>query len=323
MSLQAATKIENALSWDDEFLTWFSSLGIPIFEKRHNLGGFSYFHFEAQFKTADGRQCSTHGRSQNRKLAAVKAAAECIERKFLTEFYIELGDDETIPRSLRTSNGWAIHRTLDEAKNAALSEAKERHLLLKSFFTFGWNGFHLVQKIESEGTDLYFLLTRFRLENYASGIVVAKSKKHSGVSFGYCFGPTDSAASSQFWEPAIYEAIDKTIVLNGRPIDLSADPKSWLLAEIKYYLENPFDISVLKNENLPIHETSLEKPSIRHFDLSKKFGLNFPLFASFAFGGNYIPLFCNSRLTENDRQYVDRILRANGLSEIPERHPIL
>ncbi len=314
---------DQAGTWENQFLSWFSSLGISTFERKHQLGAFAYHYFETQFVTSDGRPCSTHGRSQSRKLAAIKAIAEYVERRFMTEFFMTESAAKNFSRSFRTSNGWAVHQSQDAAEAAAISEALERHLLLRAYCKHGWNGFRLIQKIEADGMDLYFLLSRVTAGGRAAGFVAAKSKLYPGVSFGYCLGDLSEFHAMRFWESALFEAVDKIILLKGLPIDLSLDPASWLLAEVKHYLETPFDVGAFSSATGELIETPLPAPTLMHFDLKKKWKLEFPLQAVFANGGGLIPLFSAGRLSSEEQEALRGVLAVNGIDRIPERHPIL
>lgn len=322
-ALKSGSPAAQAETWEDQLLNWFSSLGIPAFERQHQLGAFTYHYFETAFLTPDGRPCSTHGRSQSRKLAAIKAIAEYVERRFMTEFFMTDSAAKNFSRSFRTSNGWAVHQSQAAAEKAAVSEALERHLLLKAYCAHGWSRFRLIQKIESDGMDLYFLLSRFTAGGRAAGLVAAKSKLYPGVSLGYCLGSFSEIHAMRFWESALFEAVDKIILLKGEPIDLSLDPGSWLLAEVKHYLETPFDVGVFSSATGELTETPLPAPALVHFDLKKKWNLDFPLHASFAHGGGLIPLFSAAGISTEEQETLRGILAANGIDNIPERHPVL
>ena len=332
--------------WEDMFLSWFAGQGIAMSERSLQLGGFRYHHFSTLFEAPDKRACTCHGRSQDRKIAAVKCAAETIERKFMARFFndstatlrapkvqyedaklIRLETDEERPLpppGLRTSNGWAIHQTREQSEQGAFREALERHLLLKSYLKYGWNGFQQIELMKTDDMALHFLVSRFSSNGLVAGLVVAKSPLYTGVSFGYCLGQMDEARSTLFWESAIFEAIDKILTLGGRKVNISFDPDSWIYREIQHYLESPFDEALLSGTDKP-HEPEEPRNFYLHsFDLGSTFGLNFPLFASYAWGENLIPLFHKSKATGAARQYLEDALTMNGLSlEIPERHPVL
>ncbi len=316
----ANQKISEPLSWEDQFLSWFSTLEIPMAEKQLKLGGLEYFHFATLLHRNDGGTFGGFGSDQSRKLAALKSAAESIERLEMLEYF---GSSKcNIPKAFHTSNGWAVQSSLEVANEKAFSEALERHLLLKSFFSRGWSGFNCIQKIEGPEVDLYLLTTQFSHGGHMAAMVIAKSHLYRGVSFGYGLGRVDQMSQAVFWQSAIYEAVDKILVLAGR--DPKPSSKNWIREEIEFYLTNNFDFSILPQIRKPSYvECVVGEVHFETIDLSKKYNLQFPLFASFASGSGLIPLFTKSMLDSDEIRYLENILAANNIFEVPERHPIL
>ena len=58
-------------------------------------------------------------------------------------------------------------------------------------------------------------------------------------------------------------------------------------------------------------------------DLGRSYGVDFPLYAAFSHGGNLIPLFWKSELDNAGQEIVKTVLDANGIVNLPERHPVL
>jgi hypothetical protein len=308
---------------EDAYLSWFAGRGIPVEERRLSLGGFSYYQFTASFQAGD-RSTTSHGRSEVRKLAALKCTSECVERQFVASQFRNSNEQGLPPKALRTTNGWAVHQDLSAAKEAAYREALERHLHLKSFLTYGWAGFRLCDRIEGNGLTLYFLTSRFIAEGLIAGLAVAKSPLYAGVTFGYTVGRVGEEASTNFWESAIYEAIDKILALNGAPIDISGNPTSWIVSEIKHYLEAPFELALLQaGKGFSPEQCSAAPGRIQSFDLAAHHDLRFPLYAAYVAGGDLIPLFSKPRLSTEDFEYLAPILKKNGIGDLPERHPVL
>jgi len=127
-----------------------------------------------------------------------------------------------------------------------------------------------------------------------------------------------------FWENAIFEAIDKILTLNGRSVDLTLSPDSWIATHTKEFLETSFDWNLLNKDSVGI---SVEPPlqiSVKTFDLAEKLGLPFSFFASYAWGKDLIPLFNKESLSAEGLSVVQNILKVHGLDgNLPERHPIL
>lgn len=319
-----AMPIENLLcNPQDELLSWFAKSGAPMNESVFRLGALSYFQFSSSFKTNTVRHCGAFGRSQDRKMAAIKCVAEFVERKAMMDFFSDRGND-LLPASFHTSNGWAVHFERAEAQKRSYLEALERHLLLLSYLKFGWNGFRLIQKIESSELDLYFLLSRFSAEGFISGLVAAKSPLYPGVSFGYCIGKEADTQKATFWESALFESIDRILTLNGEKIDLSTDPNSWLKKEAKAYLETPFDFSCLQNGFSKSIAIKRPQYSTRTFNVADWYGIPNSFYAAFSWGEDLIPIFHKAALDTTATNYLRTIFERNGLSiEIPERHPVL
>ena len=127
-----------------------------------------------------------------------------------------------------------------------------------------------------------------------------------------------------YWESAIFEAIDKVLALGGGPVGISHNPRSWILSEIKFFLENPFDInSLYLGMEIPAEQCAAEPGAVHLHDLALTYSLPFPLFAAHVFGGDLIPLFTKSRLCGEARSYLQPLLAKSGITEIPQRHPVL
>lgn len=322
----AASRLHNTdLSWERSFLDWFSRLPeVALFEYRRELGGFHYHQFISRFHMGNGRVCGAFGRSQDRMQAAIKCAAEYVERKAMLDYFSAYAG--SLPLELHTSNGWAVHRSAALAKEAAIREVMERHLLLKSYLALGWSGFRLVDVIETPEIKLHFLTAAHRTDDDLAGLVAAQSPQYPGVSFGYCLGPAADVSEIVFWESGLFEAIDRILMLDGERIDLSLDPQSWILKTSKELLEDSFDPSYLREGR---DQVSFIEPGwsmdIEVFDLTERWKLGFPLFAAYAHSSKHIPLFPPTDLQAETAAYLRSVLNANGIEkcDFPLRHPIL
>lgn len=340
--MEALARVEHS-PWEHQFLKWFAQTGLPLEEQRLALGGLSYFHFSTGFRGPSGRLYSAHGCSPNRTLAAVKCAAEYVERDYMLKFFksqsscvpaartsfmlghLKSGKMESLalpPYNLRTSNGWAVHSDRALARQNAYLEALERHLLLKSYFKLGWSGFRQVHCTEGSDLSLYFLLSRYVSKGYAGGLVVAKSALYPGISVGHTIGEINSAEGAEFWESALYEAVTKILVLQGQPFPTDVD-SSWLEAETKSLLDTPWS----KPDFSEASDFIEDRPSFCNLmmvDLDRELKLGFPLYAAFAWGGTMIPLIHRSVVALSTIEYLAPIFDLNGMAlEIPERHPVL
>jgi len=309
-------------SWEDSFLEWFSELGISMCEIKLKLGALEYYHFSTLNKMHPLKKLiSGFGSHQNRKVAALKCAAETLERTEVLEYF---STDLSTPAQLQTSNGWAVHGSKNQAQCKAFGEALERHLLLKSFFLYGWDGFKLVQKIETDSMTIFLNVGKYTYQGQVPILAAVKSKKFVGVSFGYGLGELDQMNSSDFWISAIFEACDR-VLISGAGIK-TAPTNNWIREELHYFLNTPFDFSVFKENSDPLFfelEKNIATVDLVTLDLGKKKNLDFPLYAAFASGGNLIPLFTKKNLDPKTSAYLLPILNSHQIFEIPERHPIL
>lgn len=277
-------------SWEDQFLNWIAGLGIIITEDQRQIGGLRYFHFASQGQFGGSKALTGFGSHPNRKIAAIKCAAELIERRTMINFFEQ--NDHAIPALDQSSNGWAVHSSKDLSIEKAFNESIERHLLLKAYLTQGWQGFSFVDRMTVDGNELTFLISKYKVENKIAGMVICKSSIYAGVSFGYNLGNLADLQNTDFWQPAIFEAVDRILTLKGEPYPIGDE--NWIRKDIKYFLETPFDFTEIKT--LPrfqvgqITNCDIGSPQIQSFDLSRKYNLDFPLFAAFVHGGNLIPL---------------------------------
>ncbi len=333
-AVQPEQKTSTQEMMENQLLEWFAGLRLNLREQRLSIGDFEYINFSAFKKMPSGGYLSSHGRSTSRRTAAIKCAAEMIERQFMLDSFQATHHNVTAPDSIEaqalpqkdfwTSNGWAVHFDKNTSQRKSLDEALERHLLLKSFLNSQWQGFNPAHQIKSSEIELYFYSSQFSLKEKVAGMVIAKSPLYEGVSFGYCLGSKSDITQLSFWENAIFEAIDKILTLKGNSVDLSQSPDSWIAAHTKEFLETPFDLDALNTAPLTEIKDSIPEFFVKTFDLAEKWNLPFPFFASFTWGGNLIPLFDKASLTPMGTQHLESVLALNGLSKrIPERHPIL
>jgi hypothetical protein len=327
---------------ENRFLDWFGGLGVPISEELMTAGHLEYFNFSCFSSQSSGRVVSSHGRSVNRRGAALKCAGEFVERRAMNEFFancgastlaskvnLDTGARETEfvrlpPKSVFSSNGWAVHTEQKAAATTAINEALERHLLLKSFLKFGWAGFNLIHKTQGDDISLWFLSSKLESYGKISGLVVAKSANYPGVSFGYCLGKTTEVQTSAFWDSGLFEAVDKFSMLRGRTIDLCFDLDCWMLARTKKYLETPFDFSVLPDRADECIPCDQQEIFIKEIDLTAKWNLKFPLYAAFSWGKGIIPLFDTSDASLSTSIYLGESLAANDIrGQLPVESPVL
>jgi hypothetical protein len=321
MNVAAPIKTDTSLrDWEDELLSWYADKKTPMLETVLQLGGLKYFHFSSSFSVADGRRAHSFGNDIDRRFAILKCAGEALERQAMVLYFIDHADQ--FPKPFRNSNGWAVHFLPEKARRKSMREALERHLLLKSFIEFGWSGFNHIQTIEADDIAIYLFSSRYTCQGLCAGLAVAKSEKFDGISLGNTVGEISEMPSSDFWYPAIFEAADK--ILLGEEGAEPIKGTSWIHRETNRFLVEPFDISIFGQDSSQSYlECAAGDFHVETIDLSRKLGLSFPFYAAFTSGGNLIPLCWRSELDLEGFEYLDPILMKNGITEFPERHPIL
>lgn len=315
--------IENKLmqSFAESFKGDFSEFKFQILEKE-------YFTFSAlEFLPDDDFDCG-FGASYERQSAAVKAIAEFFERKAARLFFANVNKNLVQHqgqayafKAFQTTNGWAVHQTLEQAKNAGYTEALERHILLCSFIQSGWDGFTLIDQKETSDVKFYSVVSKYSCNGYKAGIAIAKSKKLSGVTFGYLCAKENEILKSPKWEHAMFEALGQIEMHLKIENKKSLKPTGSLEEMAQWYLLTKWVEPNFSSqpESIKLKDIS---PNFYEEDLSKTSSA--PLIASYCYGGGLLPLFFPVNLNEHSKKYVTDILSANGLSNlIPERHPVL
>jgi hypothetical protein len=290
--------------------------GAFIIEKESSLERENYFLAQVQSHDIAG-----FGRASTKRLALVKAIAEFYERRLMREvFSNELSN---VPKVLQTSNGFAVHFTQDQATQAATNETIERHLLQYSFLKDGWNGFELISKKTIGEESLTLAASRYEINGLRAGIIIATSRLFPGVSFGYFVDQADQIEFSPRWSHAVSEAVDK--IEPFLKLEKSARSKDLMPIEqgILNWMMAPKDKMDLVEggiiQSLPA--TSIET---RTFDLSERWGLDFPLYGAYSFSENLLPLIVVDRVAQNSSDLILKILKKFDLpAHIPERNPVL
>lgn len=275
-----------------------------------------YFLAQAQIHSLAG-----FGRAPTKRLAFIKTIAECYERRLMHEaFKNELS---LTPKVLQTSNGFAIHFTPVQAEKAASTEAIERHLLQYSFFKDEWKGFELIDCKNINEEQLSFVLSKYSINGFRAGMVIATSKRFPGASFGYFADQAKRIESSPKWTHAISEALDKIEPFlkhaEQTPISALQPIEQGIL---RWMSEPSYKMEFCKKGSLQIlPEASVET---QIFNLSQRWNLDFPLYGAYSCSSHLLPLLVVDRIRSTDRNLITGILNNFGLSsKIPRRNPVL
>lgn len=282
----------------------------------------SYLDNEKYFlASAQSQKIAGFGRGPTKRLALIKAVAEFYERRLMREAYAN--ELSSIPKALQTSNGFAVHFSQKAADEAACNESIERHLLQYSFLKNGWNAFELIGQNTVGENSLTFVASRYSINGLRAGMVLARSKRFPGISFGYFVDQSDKIASSPRWSHAIFEAIDKIEPF----LELARSSSDLELMPIEQGILNWMNTS---HEEIDFvrggFSQNLASPrlEIRNFDLAERWGLDFPLFGSYCSSADLLPLLVVDRIDKHESAVIIKTLGAFGLPAIlPKRNPVL
>ena len=117
---------EPKASYPDEILDWIADQDVDFIEDKFSFSGKDIFRFQASIKS-DQTTLYSFGRAQNRKSAAIKAAAELIERVAYHRF---VKSDTKLNLGLTAQNGsWQITSYTSLTDTINLSHLDEQILL--------------------------------------------------------------------------------------------------------------------------------------------------------------------------------------------------
>lgn len=322
-------------------VSWFMNQAkAPLRMDEKNIGGHRYYLCSSELADEAG-VVPVCGRGVTKLQAATRCIGEWLERKAAFEFFRSQADSvetrilstdagseilissaveesSSLPMEFWTTNGWAVHTNQNISVKNGLYEALERSLLISSFLRWGWQGFIEIGKASVDGMNIRSCLSRYKTDHLSAGFAICADPVTQGLSFGHFCENTDLILQSLKWAQALYEAMDKF----DADLDhiMSRDP---LAADAVWYLKNAVDFKLSddKTEQEKFKFTSCRLHSI---NLTKKWDLPFPLFASFVFGGDLMPLFVPRELTDDGRRFVIHLANSLGFDPvIPERMPVL
>jgi len=320
-------------------LQWVSTQESSFIEDKFSFAGKTIHRFQGSTESGPLKLYS-FGRSQDRGLAAVKAAAELLERLVFIDFtknqvplnlglIVENGSwslekseaATTIERSFFNSNGWAVGSTAKDAINRALRESLERHILLFSFLKDGWSGFYQINETKISDISLRSLISKYSVAGFSAGLGICQAPQFPGASFGYLCDHQDQILTSSRWEQVFYESYDYLRMKMANP--LTSHQGDLIGRELEYFLSTPFEVEF---NNTPEYKeiTSKISTKLAVMDLKEHLGLPFSFYAAVVHGGDLLPLFFKSTLSSSAERGLKATLLSLGVfSEIPERHPIL
>lgn len=311
----ATLKYQN--SREQEFLDWFSGQfnGQGV-ESKFSFG--NLFRYCVSFsEDFGGKNLAGHGYDTDPSVAALKGAAELIERKVVAEYFRQN------PRELfKNSNGWAVHFSKNLADSAALREALERHILLYTFLRSGWNEFVLLDHKVTEKGEAFFLVSPYVCNGYFASLVVYKDHRFPGVSFGHMADLLEKFNSTPRWGHALFEAVafvERGVETGGFGVSLD----NQIYEDCRLWLLEPWTSRIWKKDlsfqSLPEAKVEILSGSVSSLLPSFK-GLVY----SHVKSSDLIPLFVSEDLKDAScHQAISQILAKYEIPAPNERHPIL
>ena len=355
-----SNRTEDYSAFENEFIDWMiksSYYGGKLDESEFSLPFGNYHRFAVDcYSSSLNRRFQGIGRSENRLTAVSKAFGEALER--IVAFDVMREDLEPshsvtitngdtlikrfndkqpvciLPKELRTSNGWAIHFDVNIAIRSSIFESIERHILLLTFLKDNWSGFYYNDSPSFQGINLRSLLSKYSIGGFSAGMCLSQTNGHGGITMGYLSDSTKNIATSEGWKKSFFESVEQALHFKMKKAEPDPRAVEYGYRDIEknqlYYLVNNYD----HNENTAFENlvsTSITSifdvanTNLMVFDVQKKMGLNFPMFAAYTFGGDMIPLFFSEASNNFDaRSYILAVIRKNRLPEIiPQYHPIL
>jgi hypothetical protein len=286
-----------------------------LFQRDKVVGQYFYNEFSASRVDAKKNLIFGHGQSSSAHTALLKSICENLERQFMIDYFAETpvdsfsADEAYRYPVLRTSNGWAIHTTEQGAVHSAKCEALERHILILAYLKDGWRAFTKINEMEIGDTTFTSLLCRFTCNDVGVGMVIAKSKRCAGVTFGYFSDAASGLRTSAKWLHALYEAKGQ---LDGHA-DISNLSKERCV--VKDAIIDHLHSDWIEPE-FSMNEKLVSLPSVwptieRHlFKLNDSISLH----VANVRDGGLVPLFFLSDLTSQARKYLEKQLSAFGTS---------
>ncbi len=325
------------------FLDWMAGidfLKVSVFETE--LVVREKFHrFTVQGADKNGDLSAGFGRSKDKLTAATIAACEMLER-FVSRAVLRDSAQLAAPMSVfvedggidvreslaplifptagyHSSNGWAVHFSIQEAIERSVREALERHILLLSYLKYGWSGFLFNEKVRFEKAQITPGIARVSVGGFKAGIVLTEGDEAPGVTFGYLCREAEGFEQSSNWLGAFFETYEQWIDLTKReePADTSVIEKyQW-----HYLKEKRPTLSAISAQEI---ELGALRGGLAVFDLRSVFDCPCPIYAAFTFGQDFIPLFHRQKLSLPEQENLKKILIRYGVdAELPEYHPIL
>ena len=307
------TSKDKIASYEEQLLNWCVfkySLKMNSKENRTPFLKSPIYQFLTKLKYKNNELMGC-GRALHRRTAASQSIGEILEQMVMLEVFkqdtiefchrihcskknkweiLKLQKKETLPQSrLGNSNGWAVYFDLSKSVDWALKEALERHILQLTLSKYGWKGFYCVPSGNFEGFDIFSLFSRVEIAGYRAGMIFIKALSHKGGVFGFLCDQSKKFEMSNKWAKAFFEAYDQVLFFeknkNQSPMTQSLYPLE--KHQYDYLINSP--PSWDETDSSLIEKVAKLNGCVLSLDLSKGWGLDFPLYASFVSQGDLLP----------------------------------
>lgn len=323
MTSKDRTKTENRfLVWATKNTRLFSE---PSFLK-YEISGKTIF--SARIKAVSTKlneQYTCMGYSDSLREALIKAYMEGIER--VTSFEIMTERSLPVIPSVQNSNGWASHFDPFSSKKNAMNESLERHTLLYNFLKNSWSGFYRAGSGRWKNFEYETLISYENIPNHCSGMILVKLPTMKGFTCGYfIYHKNDEHEHIENRKNhAILEALTPALALEGHFLKYKKMAESGdLIARYRiHYANQPYPV-IPEKDSARIREIKNIHPHSLTLDVSQRVNAPIPLYSSFSYGDDLIPLCFSQKSKKITRIAANRIAENHNLNIAwPEWHPIL
>ncbi len=285
--------------------------------------------------TVDGSTYFGYGRSQSAIEAASKAFGEAIERAIAFRF---MNGDRSIafescaagvsggqvfvthpssdmklpPRGLNSSNGWAVQFTREASIKNSVIESLERTILQTTFLSVGWDGFRLQERFEVGGRVFSVWLTIDPAFGYYGGLIECTLLGYAGKTYGYFVHPEGVKFKLANHLHSVFEAFEPALFIDQNP---TFRPNSQDLIALRQYEHATCGPPSIRFEPRELRGSGTYRVATIILSLAEFFGLSTQLFASWAYGGNSVPLLAAKVSGGDVEPYIRSRLDSYGLAD--------
>ncbi len=257
------------------------------------------------------------GRDQNKEKSICKAISEVIERFVMTEVYskpnplsiesnfqsfenlkIQAATSPYLVEfdEFKTSSGWAAHSDFKESLRNSILEAFERHILLLTYFRYGWAGFHISDSVHWNGFSIESAISRVKISNFSAGICLGSKNPFPGIFLGYLVDESSKIEQSRKWVDALWEMYDAfDAVTFNEKIHGKAQYSDSSIGQYGNFWLQTQKSTFSSDDPSPLLAQNSSRFYLQAFDVSRALNMDFPYYVTFSGFGDLIPLFFDTK----------------------------